>query len=424
MSEWVALGGGGALKGEREEREKRERERESMWLVESAKKAAAYAAGADNVKVNGSNKAMATTETAVASASNQSRNDAGGGGGGAASTSESESETKQRNLREKDNNTRREKLLRILNNSLVDIEELKTACWGGIPQDLRPICWQLMLGYLPSQTSSWQDVVHCKRKAYRELLRTHYEVSNSRKSEEELAILRQIAIDAPRTEPSVKLFSKSALQRSLIRILYIRACTHPSSGYVQGLNDVLTPFLHVFLSRVFPGEMGTWDVDSIHDDKLIDIEGDCYWCFCKLMDRVEDMYTRGQPGIRRCVKAMEVLLKRVDGDLFAHMEKEGLELIHFTVRWFNCLIMRELPFGLVCRLWDTYISEGDNFHSFVVFVALSLLVSFSEKLQTMDFQEMIMHLQKLPTSDWTSKELEMVLSEAFLWHTVFQDTKL
>ena len=115
-------------------------------------------------------------------------------------------------------------------------------------------------------------------------------------SEEELGILRQIAIDAPRTEPTVKLFAKSALQRSLIRILYIRACTHPSSGYVQGLNDVLTPFLHVFLSRVFPGDMGTWDVDSIHDDKLIDIEGDCYWCFCKLMDRVEDMYTREQPG--------------------------------------------------------------------------------------------------------------------------------
>ena len=50
--------------------------------------------------------------------------------------------------------------------------------------------------------------------------------------------------------------------------------------------------------------MGTWDVDSIQDDKLIDIEGDCYWCFCKLMDRVEEMYTKEQPGeqkVRSCV---------------------------------------------------------------------------------------------------------------------------
>ena len=120
---------------------------------------------------------------------------------------------------------------------------------------------------------------------------------------------------------------------------------------------------------------------------------------------------------------METLLKRIDGDLQSHMEKEGLELLHFTVRWFNCLIMRELPFALVCRLWDTYIAEGDNIKSFVVFVALALLVSFSEKLQGMDFQGMIIMLQNLPTTGWTYKDLELILSEAFLWTQIFQDTK-
>ena len=123
------------------------------------------------------------------------------------------------------------------------------------------------------------------------------------------------------------------------------------------------------------------------------------------------------------MREMETLLKRIDGDLQSHMETEGLELLHFTVRWFNCLIMRELPFALVCRLWDTYIAEGDNIKSFVVFVALALLVSFSEKLQGMDFQGMIIMLQKLPTTGWTYKDLELILSEAFLWTQIFQDTK-
>ena len=123
------------------------------------------------------------------------------------------------------------------------------------------------------------------------------------------------------------------------------------------------------------------------------------------------------------MREMETLLKRIDGDLQSHMEKEGLELLHFTVRWFNCLIMRELPFALVCRLWDTYIAEGDNIKSFVVFVALALLVSFSEKLQGMDFQGMIIMLQKLPTTGWSYKDLELILSEAFLWTQIFQDTK-
>ena len=105
-----------------------------------------------------------------------------------------------------------------------------------------------MLGYLPPKTSAWNEVMAYKREAYKRLLREHYETSNSRRSEAELVTLRQIAIDAPRTEPGVRLFSRSALQRSLIRILYVRAITHPSSGYVQGLNDVLTPFLETFLS--------------------------------------------------------------------------------------------------------------------------------------------------------------------------------
>lgn len=32
------------------------------------------------------------------------------------------------------------------------------------------------------------------------------------------------------------------------RILYIWAIRHPASGYVQGINDLLTPFLVVFLT--------------------------------------------------------------------------------------------------------------------------------------------------------------------------------
>jgi len=367
-----------------------------MWLVDGAKKVSSYIAGSDRLKANGQGAGGEGDDDGKGASSEHERRGASvhqPAPSGSGTPAGDGGEKKKPYLSKEWSEAQREKLLAILNKSVVDIEALQQVSWAGIPNDLRPICWQLMLGYLPRQASGWQDVITCKRKAYRDLLARHYDVSNSRRSEEELAILRQIAIDAPRTEPTVKLFGKSALQRSLIRILYIRACTHPSSGYVQGLNDVLTPFLHVFLSRVFPGEMGTWDVDSIHDDKLIDIEGDCYWCFCKLMDRVEDMYTRGQPGIRHCVETMEHLLKRVDQELSLHMEKEGLELLHFTVRWFNCLLMRELPFHLVCRLWDTYIAEGENFKPFVVFVALALLVTFSEKLQAMDFQEMILHLQ-------------------------------
>jgi hypothetical protein len=40
----------------------------------------------------------------------------------------------------------------------------------------------------------------------------------------------------------------SASRQSLERILYVWAIRHPASGYVQGINDLVTPFFEVFLS--------------------------------------------------------------------------------------------------------------------------------------------------------------------------------
>jgi hypothetical protein len=38
----------------------------------------------------------------------------------------------------------------------------------------------------------------------------------------------------------------------------------------------------------------------------------------------------------------------------------------------------------------------------------------------MDFQEVMMFLQALPTRDWTEKDIELLLSEAFIWQSLFK----
>lgn len=37
-------------------------------------------------------------------------------------------------------------------------------------------------------------------------------------------------------------------------------------------------------------------------------------------------------------------------------------------------------------------------------------------------QEIMMFLQALPTKDWTEKDIELLLSEAFIWQSLFQDS--
>ncbi len=49
-----------------------------------------------------------------------------------------------------------------------------------------------------------------------------------------------------------------------------------------------------------------------------------------------------------------------------HLESESVDFIQFALRWVNCLLVRELPFALAIRLWDTYLAEGSHFSEFLV----------------------------------------------------------
>lgn len=62
----------------------------------------------------------------------------------------------------------------------------------------------------------------------------------------------QIHIDIPRMNPLIALFQQKTVQEMFERILFIWAIRHPASGYVQGINDLVTPFYVVFLQEVIP----------------------------------------------------------------------------------------------------------------------------------------------------------------------------
>lgn len=50
---------------------------------------------------------------------------------------------------------------------------------------------------------------------------------------------------------------------------------------------------------------------------------------------------------------------------------------------------------------------------------MCIWMQWSDQLQQLDFQEMVLFLQHLPTKNWTHQELEMVLSRAFMWRVMF-----
>lgn len=50
--------------------------------------------------------------------------------------------------------------------------------------------------------------------------------------------------------PQIALFQQKVVQELFERILFIWSIRHPASGYVQGINDLVTPFFIVFLQEV------------------------------------------------------------------------------------------------------------------------------------------------------------------------------
>ncbi len=100
---------------------------------------------------------------------------------------------------------------------------------------------------------------------------------------------------------------------------------HPASGYVQGINDVVTPFIVVFLSEYVEVNLDTLELPSkleaLNEEQLKNIEGDSYFCLSKILDGILDNYTSSWPGIQKSFVRIEEVLKRVDPELLRHFEQ-------------------------------------------------------------------------------------------------------
>ena len=310
------------------------------------------------------------------------------------------------------------KFKRLLQASTISLSDLRASAWSGLPEEVRAISWQVLLGYLPTSSERRVTTLERKRKEYLDGVKKAFEKSatgllspvsgrpksaysqgRSRGLDEN--VWHQISIDVPRTSPHIELYGYDATQRSLERILYLWAIRHPTSGYVQGINDLVTPFWQVFLATYItdmnietgmdPGQLPRSVIDAV--------EADSYWCLTKLLDGIQDNYIVAQPGIIRQVGALRDLTHRIDSVLARHLEKEGVEFMQFSFRWMNCLLMREVNLRCTIRMWDTYMAEEQGFSEFHLYVCAAFLVKWTEQLVKMDFQASQLLQASLPMSD-------------------------
>ena len=365
---------------------------------------------------------------------------------------------------------------RVLAADVLDLGALKRLSWSGIPPQLRGQAWKLMLGYLPVHLARRPTILAKRREEYASYLVDHYYCgmrseeyyaaceaaslalgspsgagqaplpSPVPRSEGDHEILKQIQQDVPRTSPGIVWFKVPAVQLALERVLYIFAVRHPASGYVQGINDLVTPFMTVFLLESYgldilaastPAEAQALLASSplaTGADSWRTVEADCYWCLSALIDSIQDHYTFAQPGIQKMIYRLQELILRIDGNtsatvasatagavgaggitgtalaaagssgphigLHAHLSRENVQFLHFAFRWMTCLLMRELRLPLILRLWDSYLADeslAGGFREMHIYVCAALVMRFKEDIKHREFQQIIQFMQKLPT---------------------------
>ena len=165
------------------------------------------------------------------------------------------------------------KFQRLLESDPVDVDSLRKLSWSGVPVQFRAAAWQTLLGYLPSTRERQATSVSKKKAEYQQTVSLYFgrrAGGGMGKSDSEQSLLRQVLVDVPRTNPEIPLFHVEFVQRSLERVLYVWAMRHPASGYVQGINDLATPFYAVFLSPW--ADIDCKDLSHVNAERLAEAE--------------------------------------------------------------------------------------------------------------------------------------------------------
>jgi hypothetical protein len=307
-----------------------------------------------------------------------------------------------------------------------DMEALRQISWSGLTPKFRSKAWKILCGYLPGSVGSRQEeIVQRKQDEYRQYVQQYFHTKDQDIHQE---TYRQIHIDIPRMSPVIGLFQQRCVQEIFERILYIWAIRHPASGYVQGINDLVTPFFLVFLQDYCSSVSSVLDVSDITVEKtftpeqITAIEADSFWCLTKVLDGIQDNYTFAQPGIQLKVRQLEELVQRVDSQLHNHLVSHEVMYLQFAFRWMNNILMREIPIRATIRLWDTYLSELSGFSHFHLYVCAAFLIHWkAELMKRTDFHTILMFLQNLPTAKWDDNDINLLVAEAFRLSYLFAD---
>jgi len=273
--------------------------------------------------------------------------------------------------------------------------------------ELRSLAWKLFLGYLPSDTTGWRDILTVKREGYEKLRQSHRRKPDEEEDDPNLnnplmdeadskwnqylkdnELIHTIELDLKRTYPELAFFACRRTRNQMLNILFTWCKSHSQISYRQGMHELLAPILLVNTAqRSFVNQQpskcrGVGIDDEISDEPGTDeslsvplellrlaqdeafVEHDAYFVFNSMMSSMGQFYRHDHskkeslPIVQKCRDIQSKLLYKVDAQYSNFLNDIGIEPQLYGLRWIRLLFSREFHIRDVCGLWDGIFSEG------------------------------------------------------------------
>lgn len=124
------------------------------------------------------------------------------------------------------------KFKEMLQQPVVDLDVLRKLSWSGVPTAIRPIVWQLLVGYLPCNSDRRNVALERKRKEYQDGVQQTFARGIEGLDQ---TIWHQVFIDVPRTNPKMALFQNETTQRVCLLCCLWILCPRKFSNDFQSL---------------------------------------------------------------------------------------------------------------------------------------------------------------------------------------------
>ncbi|XP_071749014.1 TBC1 domain family member 2B isoform X3 [Lepeophtheirus salmonis] len=260
-----------------------------------------------------------------------------------------------------------EEIISILNSrslSLTNEDKIKHLCRKGIPICQRGAVWKAVVDYklIRRQNESFQTDY------YKKLL------SNYNPSRNLTPAAKQIELDLLRTLPNNKHYDSPHADGipKLRRVLLAYSVHNPDIEYCQGFNRIASIAL-LFMN-----------------------EEDAFWCLVYIIEHAmpEDYYSRDKQLIGAQVEqeVLKELLTEKIPRLAEHFNATGMDSSLFTLNWFLCIFVDNMPVNTYLHIWDSFLFEENKV---LLRYALAIFKYLEEDLlQQTDYMSIVNTLRK------------------------------